>query len=152
MMLYIYVLYLYLLPTPRHQLCDFAIYSHPPASLPYYLFPPAQPRPRVIPTLLLVLLLLLSRSPTLRIPARTPRIRSLTKMTIILRRRRSRRRRRRYIALRHILAPLILLLLLGWLAPGLMLLVLRWRRGEELLVCWGRDGVVLVLCWVVGLA
>lgn len=115
------------------------------------LFPPTQARPRVTPLLLSALL----RTPSLRIPPRTPRVRALRKVPIVLLLlgRRPGRGRRGYIALRHVLAPLILLLLLlGRLAPGLVLLVLRWRWREELLMRRGRGGVVLMLGGVVGLA
>jgi hypothetical protein len=101
------------------------------------LFPPTQPRPRIIP-LLLTLLLLLPRPSTLCIPSRSARVRTLTEVTVVLLRRRSRRWRRRYVALRYILAPLVLLLLLllRRLTPWLVLLVLRRRWREELLVRW----------------
>ena len=99
-----------------------------------------------------MLLLLLLRPTPLRIPPGTPGIRA-PKVTVILLlgRRRARRRRRRHVSLGHILRPLVLLLLLGRLPPRLVLRVLWRRRGEELLVRGRRDGVVLVLGWVIAL-
>ena len=125
--------------------CDSHIYRLNLSTVLYrHLFPPTQPGPRIIT-------LLLSRSSTLRIPPWTSGMRTLREVTIILLRRRSRWRRRRNIALRHILSPLILLLLLRRLTPRLMLLMLRRGWGEELLVRWRGDGVVLVLCRIVTL-
>jgi hypothetical protein len=112
--------------------------AHVPSLIPN-LFPPTQPRPRIIPTLLLTLSLL-------RIPARPTRIPALREMAIItlLLWRRPWRRRGRHITLREIrllAAPLLL-----WrLAPGLMLLLLSGWGREELLMCGGRDRVVLVV-------